>query len=213
MFNMRRMALILGSVVAGMALLGTIAMAADSTPKIGVVDLDKLYKDAPRVKQYTDQLNVFKDSLAAKLDIRGQNLMLDENEIKELIDLKAKQAPTEKDTARIKELTDAERARDDQFKLLSGKSPLDDTEKGKLKQFQDMQQKSKDTGTALAKDYDNQLSSKMQELNGQAEKDVQDAINKVAEAKGLTMVVAKAAVLLGGIDITDDVISKLDRKM
>lgn len=76
-----------------------------------------------------------------------------------------------------------------------------------------MRQKAKDTLDALAKDYDGQLKSKQQELLGKADADIRGAINKVAGEKGITMVIAKDAVLFGGLDITDDIIKNLDRKM
>lgn len=196
------------------SLSGAAAWAADNNSiKIGVVDVQKVYKEAPRVKQYTEELDMFRQQLSNKLDIRSQNLMLTEDEIKELVDLKVKDNPTDKDKARIDELLNSERAKDNEFKTLQGTQNLNDQQKARLKELQDIQQKSKDTGNALAKDYEGQFQSKMSEMDDKARADLQDAIKKVADAKGMNLMVDKAVILIGGTDVTDDVIAKLDRKV
>ena len=71
--------------VGAMAIIGLTSSASQAAPndvKIGVVDLQKVYSDAPRVKQYQEQLDAFNRSLASKLDIRSQNMMINEEEIK-----------------------------------------------------------------------------------------------------------------------------------
>ena len=209
MLKSRRMAWTLTLTIVT-ALIGFPTAMAAQEAKIGIVDTARVYKDAPRIKKYTEDLNKFRQSLGAKLDIRSQNRMLDENEVKELVDLKLKETPTDKDKARVKELEDAERARDAELKALQETKEPDDAKKARLKQLQDMQQSSNTKGNELAKDYDDQLASKMQELTSNAEKEMRDVIKSVAEAKALTLVVAKEAVLFGGIDISDDIIAKME---
>lgn len=62
-------------------------------------------------------------------------------------------------------------------------------------------------------DYYNQtqerLQVKQQELLDPIEKSVDDAIKKVADAKGLSVVLDKNTVVYGGQDITNDVVSRL----
>lgn len=213
MLKLRRTACVLVSVIAVAGLFGSRAWAASNEQKIGVVDSQRIYKDAPRIKQYQEELDLFKQTLTAKLDMRAQNMMLDEAEIKELIDLKTKDKPTDADTARIKALTDIERGKTDEFKKLQESKDLNDQQKARLKELQDMDQKSKQTGNALIKDYDAQYQSKMVELQGKIDTELLAAVTKVGEAKALTLVLDKQGVLLGGIDVTDDVIARLDRKM
>ena len=50
------------------------------------------------------------------------------------------------------------------------------------------------------------------ELSEQLLKKVEETVKQVAEAKGLSVVVAKAAVVYGGNDITQDVVSRLGKK-
>ena len=56
------------------------------------------------------------------------------------------------------------------------------------------------------------LQQKQQELVAPIEQSIQDAIKKVADNKGLQIVVEKTAVIYGGQDISQDVISRLGKK-
>ena len=202
----------LATAIAVIGLIGSGAWAAAAELKIGVVDLQKVDKDAPRVTQYREEFDARKANLNQKLEIRVQNMMLNEEEIKELVDLKTLDKPaTDVQKARIQALTDAERAKDDELKKLQETKDLNDQQKARLKELQDIQQKSKDAGTVFSKDYEAQLQSKFAELQDKIVADILAAVNKAAEAKAMTLVMDKAGVLFGGIDITDDVISRLDR--
>lgn len=55
------------------------------------------------------------------------------------------------------------------------------------------------------------LANKENELMEQLLKKVEDVVKQVADAKGLSIVVSKAAVVYGGTDITQDVISRLKK--
>jgi Skp family chaperone for outer membrane proteins len=207
------MGLVLVCVIAAVGLIGAGTWAAaPPEPKIGVVDGQKIDGNAPRIKQYKEELDAFGNVLKVKLDIRAQNRMLDENEIKELIDLKAKDKPTDADNTRVKALTDADRAKFDELQKLQEAKEPNDQQKARLKELMDLQQKSKDMGTALSKDYDGQYQSKAIELQGKIDAEVRAVVAKVAETKGLSLVFDKAVVVYGGIDITDDVVMRLDRK-
>ena len=210
-------------IAASCAMVGTAAWAATKDePKIGVVDVQRVIKDAPRMKQYSEELEAFKQTLSTKMFLRARNEMLDENEIKELLDLKTKASPTSADNARVKALTDTERSRDDELKKLQETNKLDDAQKARMKELQELQRKSKEVGEAATKDSFDQLESKSADVWAKAESEMQVAVSKVAEARKLPLVLAKrivlsegetvSAVLFGGIDVTDDVIAKLDRK-
>jgi outer membrane protein len=213
MLGFRRAAwmVILGIAVVGLIGSGVWAAAA-SDPKIGVVDSQKVYKEAPRIRQYQEELDAKKKELTDKLDLRAQNMMLNTDEIEELIALKIKDKPTDADNARIKVLTDTERAKDEELKTLSQTTAPTDQQKLRLKELQDIQTKSKENGARLITDYDALYKSKMQDLQVKIDAELQTAVAKVAESKGLTLILDKAAVMIGGTDISDAVIAALDRK-
>ena len=54
--------------------------------------------------------------------------------------------------------------------------------------------------------------NKQQELVEPIEQSIKDNIKKVADSKGLSVVIEKNAVVYGGQDITQDVINKLSKK-
>lgn len=56
------------------------------------------------------------------------------------------------------------------------------------------------------------LAQKQNELMEPIFKSVDDAIKKVADSKGLSVVIEKAAVVYGGTDITQDVVSRITKK-
>lgn len=56
------------------------------------------------------------------------------------------------------------------------------------------------------------LAQKQNELMEPILKSVDDAIKKVADSKGLSVVIEKAAVVYGGTDITQDVVSRVSKK-
>ena len=53
------------------------------------------------------------------------------------------------------------------------------------------------------------LQQKNEELMEPIENSIQDAVKKVAEKKGLSVVIEKGAVVYGGQDVTQDVIKEL----
>ncbi len=215
MLGLRRAAWIslVGIVLVGLMCSVAWAAPAANEVKIAVVDTQKVYKEAPRIRQYQEQLDAFKQLLTMKLDIRSQNWMLDEAEIQELIQLKTKEKPTEADNARIKALTDIERAKDNELKTLQQTtSELTEQQKARLNELTELQKKSKETANATLKDYDAQYTAKMNELQAKIDTELQATVTKVAESKGFTIVLDKAVVMLGGTDISDLIIGALDRK-
>ena len=55
------------------------------------------------------------------------------------------------------------------------------------------------------------LQQKQQELIEPIQKSVEESVKSVADAKGLTVVIDKNAVVYGGTDITQDVIKKISK--
>lgn len=92
------------------------------------------------------------------------------------------------------------------------------------KQIQEMvQKKQEEAKAAIAKEKDdkkkaeiyqtkkNEAAAEEQKLMAPLLKDVDIAIRSVAKAKGLTLVVDVAQALMGGVDITHDVVAELKK--
>lgn len=70
--------------------------------------------------------------------------------------------------------------------------------------------KEKEQINALAQKYEQEIQEKDNQLTKVLFADIQAAIKEVAASKGLAVVVDAQAILYGGVDITQDVIDKLN---
>lgn len=190
---------------------GAAAFAADPPVKIATVDLAKL-DTSPRLTQYNEQLGDLKKQLDTKLNIRAQNLLLADQEIRDLIELKTKDAPTDADKAKIKTLEEQSQKLNTELTTLEQTKELAEAQKTRLGELQQAKKKSTDTGINLQKDYEKQFNDKATELMTTYRNDAKEACEKVAKEKGYTVVLASDAVMFGGTDISALVIDKLDRK-
>ena len=86
-------------------------------------------------------------------------------------------------------------------------------EKAKKDARTEFDEKSKNMNEEEKERYYRQLQErlqvKVQELDAMLKKDLEDAIKKVADKKGLKVVVDKVTVIYGGTDITDEVAKSL----
>jgi outer membrane protein len=80
-------------------------------------------------------------------------------------------------------------------------------------QIADVQQRAKGATPAQQEDMRRQLNQqllkKRQELIGGLEKDIRAAVEKVAKAQGVSIVLNREVVLYGGVDLTDQVIKAI----
>lgn len=211
MIGSRKIALAIG-IVSVLLFVASVCYAAESPLTVGVVDVTKVYAEAPRIKQLREQLDKRRVELSTKLEIRGQSLMLSEEQVRELIDLKLKPTPTEAEKTKIKQLVDLERANDDELKTLQGTAQPTDAQKTRMNELAEIQKKSKTIGEQMERDYNSQLQNEAMGLESKAATEIEEVIKTVAQAKKLSFVFAKDAVFFGGVDVTTEVIGKLDRK-
>ncbi len=210
--------------VAALTLVSTPLWSADAptgSASIGLIDQARLKTEAPKMKRYSDELQALAQSLDATLDLRNGNPMLDKAEIKELIDLKAKAAPTPAESARIEALSAAESAREQELKTLQSSRTLTDLQRMQMRGLQDRLKQSETAFNAAYQDGQNKLTAKSEELEGKASADLAAAATKVAVARKLKIVLLTNTVLpdggtrqialYGGVDVTDDVIAQLAR--
>lgn len=209
---MKKHLIIFSIIAVVMALSCAAGFAAEKPVKIGVLDVPRLYKDAPRIKQFAEQLDAFKKELSLKLEIRIKNQFLSEADINELVDTTIKTNPTDADKARIKVLEDKNLAIDTELKTLTQTNPLNEEQKARQKAIQDIQAKSMKNGSDMEKDYNEMLNSKGKDLDDKLSNEIDAAVKKYAEENSFTFIVDKQAVLFGGIDITDAIISRMVRK-
>lgn len=186
--------------------------AADAKPNLGKVDVGKIYQSYKRVEESNQNIRVFAKTLESRLDLRNANRLLTDPEMTELLALKEKTAPTDAEKASIKALEDISKQRDGQLRDLAAKKDQTEPEKATLAELQARSTLADKTLTALAKDYEKQAEEKRAELSKKVNEEILVAVKAVAEAQGLAFVVDEQAVLYGGVDVTDSVIERLNKK-
>ena len=212
MLSMRRLALFFVLAAVG-TLFSAAVWCADKPIKIAVVDITRVRKDAPRLKQYDAEFAKLQSELQAVLDYRGSHLLLEEADMKQYIDLKQKGATiTDADKAAIKVFDDKDAAAVAELKTLQQTTNPDDTQKARQKVLSDILAKNKATAEQYVKDSSSVLQSKGDELSAKIEADILQAVKDAANAKSFTYVYDKGALLFGGEDLTVDVIKNLPTK-
>ena len=80
-------------------------------------------------------------------------------------------------------------------------------------QIADVQQRAKGASASqqeeMRRQLNQQLLKKRQELIGGLEKDIRAAVEKVAKAQGVSIVLNREVVLYGGVDLTDQVVKAI----
>ncbi|HUV03762.1 MAG TPA: OmpH family outer membrane protein [Armatimonadota bacterium] len=199
-------------------LASSLALAADAKPMaFGSVDVEKAFNGCEKKVQLQQELEVQVAQVQKWLELRSSNKLLTPEEFKQLVDLRAKPNPEQADTKKMEELLALSKQRDEAFQALQQKSVLTDAERTQLNEIQDRVKKVEASMQEELKKKDGELTGKRIELSKQVMQDVEAAVAAVAKEKGLAMVFAKSIgdytlVIYSNVDITDDVLKKLNKK-
>jgi Skp family chaperone for outer membrane proteins len=179
---------------------------------IGKVDIEKINKEYKLATRYQDELQRYRTELEKQFEDFVQTAYLSADELAELNQLKGKKSPTPAEQARIKELGDYTKAQRDRLRTLEQKSESDLTDPEKAEMAQLRQKETDAQRNAQTKDSDlmQQLVAKQQQYADEIEKNVTAALGEVCQAKNLVAVFGSDVLLYGGVDITEDVLAKLN---
>ncbi|MCL6519142.1 MAG: OmpH family outer membrane protein [Armatimonadetes bacterium] len=197
----------------------TVAIAADAKAamQFGTVDIEKAYAGYQKSAQIKDELKAAYDKANLKLDLMKANKLLTSEEIAELVELSTKDKQTEADKARINTLLDASKKRDQEMQMLEQKQDASDAEKARLQQLIEQRKNSEEAYKKSFETLQKELTNKENELLSAAKKDIVDAVATVAKEKGISIVFNRSIgladfIIYSAVDITDDVIKKLNKK-
>ncbi|MDH7480776.1 MAG: OmpH family outer membrane protein [Armatimonadota bacterium] len=197
----------------------TVAIAADAKAamQFGTVDIEKAYAGYQKSAQIKDELKAAYDKANLKLDLMKANKLLTSEEIAELVELSTKDKQTEADKARINALLDASKKRDQEMQMLEQKQDASDAEKARLQQLIEQRKNSEEAYKKSFETLQKELTNKENELLSAAKKDIVDAVAAVAKEKGISIVFNRSIgladfIIYSAVDITDDVIKKLNKK-
>lgn len=212
-------AILISGLFLGTLACGSAAPAADAKAGqlLGTVDVEQAFNGYEKKKQLEGELMTSYEQMRQRLELRNSNKLLTAAECGQLAELKLKAKPTDADAKKIEELTNLSKQREQEFQSLQQKAAPTDAEKTRLTQLQDQ---IKSTDAALKDDevkYQEELNKKRVDLSVQIMQDVNTAVAAVAKEKGLSLVFNKSAgepglVIYSNLDITDDVLKKLNKK-
>ena len=186
------------------------AWAAAPAGQWGVVDTDRVAADYDEMTTLNVQFQQFQREQEAELEGQHKTRMLSDDERREYLDLIQMGAPTPERDARILELGGLS---DDREKTLlelrenESRTPEEEADYTRLNQLYQTRVKELADLQLRAQQA---VRAKLEELNKIVTEKVQQAVEAVAEEKQLSIVIRKDAVLHGGVDITDDVLAKLN---
>jgi len=148
----------------------------------------------------------------------------------------AKPNLTDSEKKRLQELETLASDRQKELQNLENLQNPNDTQKQRLNELQTLRQTASKDIDAIVQDYNNQLNQKRQEIINKLDQDIRTrlqklgisvkegedlgtyidqairkAIEQVAKANNLSLVLSNQAVLYGGVDITDKVIQALNK--
>lgn len=212
------LALLLGSFSVG-------AHAKGSEPKnptqqsFATVDLDKVFNNYDKKKTADSDLAAYVEGLKIKFQLKDANPLLTADEFNQLSTLSSKAAPTADEKKKIADLTAESNRRIQDFQTLQQKPNASDVEKGQLAKYQaqknDTEKSLNEENKKAQDDYNTKQADMMKTLLG----DIDVAVTSLAKDRGITMVFNKTSatgmpgvILYSGADITDDVLSKLNKK-
>lgn len=207
------------TVLAAFVLNGSVfaADAKASAAVFGCVDMEAVFNASQRKKDNEVKFQAFVGQMQQKVDLRQKNKLLTVDEFTQLADLSTKANATDAEKARIAELLNLAKTRDQEFQALEQKKDATDPDKARLAVLHDQvavsDQALKDDATKYADDIAQMRDSLSQEVKVEINK----AVESIAKDKGLSVVFNKTAgdvilVVYTSVDITSDVIQKMAKK-
>jgi Skp family chaperone for outer membrane proteins len=206
---MRRIAF----VVAAAAVLAVSVPASAATPpasQFGVVAASRIGKEYTKMQELDQQFQDFQREQEARLQQQHKTRLLFDDEQREFLDFAAMAAPTdERDTrlAQLEESSDNRERRLFELRQMKERTPEQEQEYQKLNTLYERRMREL---SALQAELQKKVEEKRAELSKIIDDSMTAAIKAVAEEKGLALVFHKEVVLFGGLDITDEVIAKLN---
>lgn len=183
----------------------------------GTADADVLFRDYAKRQQLYSELDALKAKLEGQLELRNSNRLLTDDEFKQLADLQAKPQKTDAEQKKIDELLATSKQRDQDLQALQQKADATDADKG---QRTELENRLKTVQAGLQDNktkFEDELNKRLIETNKQVTEDIETAVSAVAKEKGLAVVFNKSFgaaqfVLYSSVDITPDVLKKLNKK-
>jgi len=189
------------------------AAGAAGAAGIGVVDMDRVSGEFRGLQLLNQQFLDFQKEQETQLQRRQNSRLLSDEEQREYLDLAAPTAaPTpERDTrlAALEKLSDERSRRLLDLTQKASRTPEEDEEYQNLDR---VYKRRSDELKALQEDATKVVVAKHEQLTKIINDSLNAAVQMVAAEKGLGLILRKEIVLFGGADVTEDVITKLNKE-
>lgn len=187
------------------------AAPAPGTLVIGSVDIARLQVGSTRKAKYDTDLRTLADRLDASFKLQAQNLMLslaDQNELGTLLNTPR---PTDSDRAKVTALETKATANAQRLVDLQQKKDPTPADTAQLGALSDMNAAGQKIVQDIGAGYQTQLKKLSDDDNTAFTAAVKEAINAVAQQRGLTVVFTSDVAVYTTNDITDDVIKRINK--
>jgi Skp family chaperone for outer membrane proteins len=189
--------------------------AADNPPaQIGKVDMDEVWRRYDLFHTLEVEFTNFRDTLEQQYTERQKAYpYLLREEYSRLMDLVKKgdkrSDPESNELRRLVALSDDIDRQWAQLQNVAD-SALTEVQRNRRKEIQDRQTQAANDIAEMEKDFKSQIEKRNAEISGQLGKNIEAAAADLAKDKGLVAVLRADAVLYGGIDVTADLVLKLN---
>jgi len=186
------------------------ALAQERAPRVGVVDMSKVLDGYKEFQASDQQYKAFLRERQVQLAERASLRLLNPQELKEYQNLKQVTAPSDEQKRRIEELKAVADTREKELTGLQAVTTPTEEQQKRLAELNDLQEKSNAELAQMEESARAEINQRNKELSDQLNKKIEAVLAAVAKDKRFDLVLAKDAVLYGGLDITDAVLAKLN---
>lgn len=206
--------------LSALSIFGGLSFAADPKPapgSFGCVDMEAVFNSSQKKKDNEVKFQAFVAQKQQQVDLRQKNRLLTAEEYAQLVELSAKPAATDVEKAKIAEILNISKTRDQEIQTLQQKKDATEPEKARLialqAQLAQSDQALKDDATKFSEEIEKMRDALSQEVKA----DINKTVEAVAKEKALAVVFNKTAgdvvlVVYASVDITNDVIQKMPKK-
>ena len=208
--------LVVGCVVASLTGATAKERGADANGlKIAVINPARLILESKFYKAETDKLQKLQSDTQLRIRTWDQNSLLSATDQQSLADLTIEEGGKAgldgAKKAEKQKLMDRGKALFDESVALQTKANLDQAEQNRLREFARLDADTKQREQAEATKIKAQIDGKLGEVRDATDKSARDSLNKIAKKDGYNMVFSSEVLLYADNDITDKVLSDINK--
>lgn len=178
--------------------------------EIGYLDLQRVAEEYEEAKKGQAELSQMEEQFRKQIEDLEAQRFLEDAERQELARLKAIPKPTDEQRKRIEELLKASRDRANVLRALQQNTNMAPQERQLLEKYSALSRKMDNEIQLLTDKLEGQLRARGEELSRKLTENVKKVAEVVAKERGITAVVDKQVIITGGVDLTDEVLKRLN---